>query len=88
MFTRLLKSFKTVAAHAVRVGAQVYMELPRHCGYWKYTSVQRFLKRHAFRQCTFDGCMYGLTAADGTRVKKPWKAMIINSTLHLSLIHI
>ena len=82
---RLFKSFKTVAAHAVSVGAQVYTELPRHCGYWKYTSAQRFLKRHALRQCTFDGCMHGLAAADGTHKKKPWKIVCINSTLHTEL---
>ena len=29
--------------------------------------------------------MYGLTAADGKRIKKPWKIMRISSTLHTEL---
>ena len=67
--------------------AEFFMELPRYCGYWKYTSAQRLLERRALRQCTFDGCTRGLTTADGARVKKPWKAMCLSSTLQGELSH-
>ena len=57
------------------------MELPRYCGYWKYLAVQKFLKRHSFDQCAFDGCMYDLRTPSGVLVKKPWRVSCINSHL-------
>ena len=48
LFVRLFKSFKVVVRDALDVGAQVFMELPRYCGYWKYPSVEKFLKKHQF----------------------------------------
>ena len=32
-----------------------------------------------------NGCTHGLAAADGARVKKPWKIARVNSTLHTEL---
>ena len=86
LFLRLFKAFKTVVRHALDVSAQVFMELPRSCGYWKYPSVETFLRRHGFVPCLFDGCMYGLTTLDGGQLmKKPWKVMCCNSELYTGL---
>ena len=67
--------------HAVQVKAQVYMELPRRCGYWNYKVVQKVMKRFAFRHCIFDGCMYGITTKDGMPLQKQWRVSCINSDL-------
>ena len=83
LFMRLFKSFKVVVGRAIDVNAQIYMELPRYCGYWRYPSVAKFLKRHCFDTCLFDGCQYGLTTLDGTLpIRKPWRFACKNSQLH------
>ena len=76
LFIRLFKSFKLVVRNAMAVKAQVLMELPRYCGYWKYPSVEKFLRKHQFDTCAFDGCQYGLTTLDGTQpMHKPWRVL-------------
>ena len=83
---RFFKSFKVVVRHALSVNAHVYMELPRYCGYWKYPSVERFLKQHAFDTCVLDGCQYGLTTLGGTQlIRKPWRIACKNTCLHTVL---
>jgi hypothetical protein len=85
LFRRLWKSFEIAAAHAAALGAQVYVEWPRGCAYWKHPRVSKFLEPHRFEFSDFDGCMYGLTAAHGVRtghpIKKPWRIASVNSTL-------
>ena len=72
----MFKAFKTAVRHALNVSAQIFMELPRGCGYWKYPGVETFLRKHGFVSCLFDGCMYGLATLDKSgRTKKPWKVM-------------
>ena len=85
LFRRLWRSFEIAAAHAVARGAQVYVEWPRNCAYWKVPRVVKFLAQHSFEFSDFDGCMYGLTAEHGERkghpIKKPWRIASANSTL-------
>ena len=62
LFKRLFKSFRRVAVHALTVGAQVYMELPRYCEYWKYLTVQSEAEqniRHR-QESGFSACRPGL----------------------------
>ncbi len=74
-----------VATHAIAVGAQVYMELPQNCLYWRWPRVRRFFKRYALATSIFDGCMHGLCALHGkdarVLIKKPWRIQHINSDL-------
>ena len=59
LFLHLFKSFKTVVRHALQVSAQIFMELPRGCGYWKYPSVEKFLKKKTALShvCSMGACM-------------------------------
>ena len=85
LFRKLWASFVIVAEHAISLGAAVFIEWPRYCRYWKERCVQRFLKKHGFRDCILDGCMYGLTAKygemQGMPIKKPWRIACVNSSL-------
>ena len=85
LFRRLWKSFELAAIHAVARGAQVYVEWPRHCAYWKVPRVAKFLAQHSFEFSDFDGCMYGLVAEHGERkghpIRKPWRIASVNSSL-------
>ena len=81
LLVKLFRSFTKAVGHALTVGAQVYMELPRLCGYWKYHKVRMLLKKYNFNECIFDGCMYDMTTADGGYIKKPWRVVCLNSNL-------
>ena len=85
LFKRLFKSFKKVVAHALSVGAQVYMALPRYCGYWKYPPVQKFLKRHSFQSFIFDWCGYNLNTPSGIPLKQAWSLFFLKPVLHPGL---
>ena len=85
LFRKLWKSFEVTAAHAASVGAQIYIEWPRNCAYWKHPKVLRFMQAHGFVHADFDGCMYGLVATHGkhvgVRMLKPWRIACLNSRL-------
>ena len=77
LFKRLWAAFEVVAAHALHVGARVFVEWPRRCAYWKNDRVSKFMVKHRFVYADFDGCMFGLTAASGSvagmPIQKPWR---------------
>ncbi len=77
LFTRLWASFVIVAIHAMEMGAQTHMDLPRDRGYWRWPRVRSFFTKYEFGKMLLDGCMYGLTAQHrqhaGKPIKKPWK---------------
>ena len=52
--------FEQVVKHCRKVGATVFLELPRFCAYWQEQIVSQFLKDMNFKHTDFDGCMYGL----------------------------
>ena len=67
---RIWTSFVTVAEHAIKLGARVFIEWPRGCSYWREPCVMEFLAKHNFQFADFDGCMYGLVAKGGARVTR------------------
>ena len=81
---KLWASIKRVALHAISVGAQVFLELPRGCIYWKDKRFLRFFEQHGFSYAVFDGCMYGLTATPGSAagrpINQPWKIACVKSS--------
>ena len=62
LFRKLWAAFEEVAEHAIALGAAVFIEWPRYNRYWKEKCVRKFLSKHGFQDCFFDGCMYGLVA--------------------------
>ena len=86
LFHSIWTAFEEVAAHALRVGARIFVEWPRGCSYWREPRVADFLAKHGFKFADFDGCMYGLVAQggrdDGKPIMKPWRvACSPNSSL-------
>ena len=85
LFRKLWTSFEEVAEHAIALGAAVFLEWPRYNRYWKEKRVQRFLSKHGFQDCMFDGCVYGLVAKHGVNqgmpIRKPWRVACVNSCL-------
>ena len=65
LFWQLWDSFVIVLKHAEAVGARVFMELPRHCLYWRDQRVVKTLAKYGFLDADFDGCQYGLVAKFG-----------------------
>ncbi len=74
-----------VLRHAQTVGARVFMELPRHCLYWRDLRATSVLEEFGFLNADFDGCQYGLVAKSGKEVGhpifKPWRIATLRSTL-------
>jgi hypothetical protein len=85
LFRRLWRSLEVVGEHAIAVGAQIHIEWPKHCAYWKVPKVEQFLTRHGFRFAEFDSCQYGLRAQHGPRaglpIRKSWRIACINFCL-------
>ena len=68
LFWQLWESFVIVLKHAEKVGARVFIELPRHCLYWKDRRITSVLESYGFLNADFAGCQYGLVAKHGKEV--------------------
>ena len=50
----------------------VTVEWPTQCTYWNDPNVVRFIESYNLGKTNIDGCAYGLQAAHGEYIRKPW----------------
>jgi hypothetical protein len=76
-FRLIWRNFAKVAAACRANGGRIAIEWPRRCEYWRWPSIQRFLKVYDLAPFVFDGCRYGLRSTIrktyGRLLKKPWR---------------
>ena len=78
-FVKLWASFVDMSAGLDKVGVQYAIEWPKHCVYWNWSRVKKWIEAHPVQKAHFDGCRFGLINKKGEYVKKPWT---IATTIH------
>eukprot|EP00971_Amphidinium_carterae_P147439 2921705-Amphidinium_carterae.1 len=76
---QMITHFGSLARMAVKKGATISVEWPRHCSYWDRGWYCRLKRQCGLSEVVFDGCMVGCAPGNGRvgerhlRHKKPWR---------------
>ena len=71
-FVKLWASFVDMSDGLDKIGVQYAIEWPKHCVYWDWSRVKKWIGAHPIQKAHFDGCRFGLINKKGEYVKKPW----------------
>ena len=71
-FVKLWASFVDMSTGLDKIGVQYAIEWPKHCVYWDWSRVKKWIEAHPIQKAHFDGCRFGLINNKGEYVKKPW----------------
>ena len=74
LYRSLVHNLRRIYACVVEPGVHVAIEWPNSCKYLKFLAVRQFIDKYDLKTYRFDGCMYGLTTANGVSpIRKPWR---------------
>ena len=71
-FVKLWASFVDMSEGLDKIGVEYAIEWPKHCVYWDWSPVKKWIEAHPVQKAHFDGCRFGLINKKGEHVKKPW----------------
>ena len=71
-FVKLWASFVDMCDGLDKIGDQYAVEWPKHCVYWDWSRVRKWIEARPIQKAHFDGCRFGLINRKGEYVKKPW----------------
>ena len=70
-FVKLYASFVDMSDGLDKIGVQYAIEWPKHCVYWDWTRVKKWIEAHPIQKAHFDGCRFGLINKKGNISRSP-----------------
>ena len=83
----MLKNFSLLAEYIYYHGGHVSFEWPRYSIGWNLIPLQGLEMRLGMVRVALDGCMVGVKATTGEKIKKPWQITTTNMSLVNALKH-